>query len=267
MNHIVIQNFLFDEDDKCKYLYQNFYNSLKNINYKDKLAVFTNKPEIISEWSSGIDTIIIEKNYTSKVNFLITNEYKEQFNVSHILKFIYINEYIKDLNEFDNIFYADARDSILQKNIFKCDIDFNKINFSTEDCIFFNNWAQEISKDFNDEVNNFFFQNSDRFKMINCGGILSNVTTFKKYISYFLSNATKDRKNLHHICDQILNNKLYYFDKCPYINLVDNLILCSGWQHKLVYDEKTFLLNGEIPSWVHQYERNSKFNLSLFDKN
>ena len=261
MNYIFTQSTIFN-DTYNQYNYDFcFFNSLIDIDYQDKLIVFTNKPEHYTRYSKYLNIECVEKTLADVMYGHI------DFYARHLWVLDYIN---KHNIENDFVSFLDSRDSYFQTQIFDRIEHPDKLNFYQEDNKFINDWTTPQLERYNHHPDYAkLLAYSDN--MINGGSIIGRAKYYKKFIEYSLTKTHELNtvQTTIPFCDQIFFNKLLICDKEYLDYTVCNKpysLLTSGINPKYFdYNDKQVKVDGKPLHWIHQFDRNDEIKSIILE--
>jgi hypothetical protein len=245
-----------------------FCESLRRIEFKDKLVLFTESPDRLKPLVTGLDaTLVPIQDITDrfhKENYPLIRGL-EDYSIKRLhVKKRYIKENAIDIN--DNILFIDSRDAIFQTNPFN-DMSTPKLTFGEEHLPYINDWSSpqfEMYK-FNEPLYNSIM--SHKGYAVNAGVFMGSI---KNYLN-LIDDVTKDnlyvKENVSYVhtkipvCDQIIINRLLAVDKLNYCEVlphqnhfVINYLLLGSY----TYVDNIVLVNNKPVSIVHQYDRDER---------
>ena len=175
------------------------------------------------------------------------------------LRWKLFSDFLKEKgDEYNLVFYADVKDVIFQKDIFKF-YNYNKsfIGFTLEDITLRNPLSKNEVKPFC--KNNQQYNEIADERVISGGTIIASVDKFIE----FADSLSQTIENFTNIFDQGAINYLIYYEKLLNDSLIltDNngsiLTICPTERKKVMLDSDNNILNykGKIAAIVHQYDR------------
>jgi len=253
-----------------------FCESLRRIEFKDKLVLFTESPDRLKPLVTGLDaTLVPIQDITDrfhKENYpLIRGLEDNSIKRLHVKK-RYIQENAIDIN--DKILFIDSRDAIFQTNPFN-DMSTPKLTFGEEALPYINDWSSpqfEMYK-FDEPLYNSIM--SHKGYGINTGVFMGSI---KNYLN-LIDDVTKDhlyvKSNISRVItkipvsDQIIINKLLIINKLTYCNVLphqNNFVINYLLDGSFTYVDNKVCVNNKPVSIVHQYDRTPDMLKLLLDQ-
>lgn len=253
-----------------------FCESLRRIEFKDKLILFTESTDRLKPFVKGLDATLvpIQDIYERFHN----DDYPlipglQDYSIERLhTKNLYIKENKIDIN--DNLLFIDSRDAIFQTDPFNS-IPTSKLTFGEECLPYINDWsaAQFEMYKFDEPLYNSIM--SHKGYAINTGVFMGSI---KNYLN-LIDDVTKDhlyvKSNISRVitkipvCDQIIINKLLIINKLTYCNVLphqNNFVINYLLDGSFTYVDNKVCVNNKPVSIVHQYDRTPDMLKLLLDQ-
>jgi len=278
MNYIFSYN--YDYCPSSNFLSRNyisaFCESLRRIEFKDKLVLFTESSDRLKPFIHGLDvTIVPIQDITNRFhndNYPLISGL-EDITIKRVhVKKRYIQENKIDIN--DNILFIDSRDTIFQTNPFNC-MSTPKLTFGEEHHFYINNWSSpqfEMYK-FNESLYKSIMLHKGY--AVNTGVSIGSIENYLKLIDDFTKDNLYIKEHLScvntkiPVCDQIVINKMLKIDKLNYCEILphqNNFVINYPLDGSFKYVNNTVLVNDKPVSIIHQYDRHEEMFKLLFDQ-
>ena len=266
MNYIFSYNVVYNDQFESINYIEAFCESLRRINYKDKLILFTESIDRIKPLTYGLNTelVLVQDIYK---RFVVDPNYPlvpglDDLNIQRL--YIYQRYIIENnIKHTDNILFVDSRDVIFQNNPFD-HINDSKLTFGEESIPYVNDWTIPQFEIYRFDENIYSSIMSYRGSSINsnCIGSIKNFLRFVDDFNEEIKNIKKYNPSIKTkipISDQIIINKLLAINKleyCEVLPYINNIIVSNLVDGHFTYDGKTVCIDDKPISIVHQYDRN-----------
>jgi hypothetical protein len=253
-----------------------FCESLRRIQFKDKLVLFTESPDRLKPFIKGLDvTLVPVQEITERFH---NDDYPlipglEDYNIKRLhVKKRYIKENNIDIH--DNILFVDSRDTIFQTDPFSS-TSTSKLTFGEEALPYINDWsaAQYEMYKFDEPVYNSIM--SYKGATINTGVFLGSIENYIKLVDEVLNDHLYVKRHMSRVttkipvCDQIIINKLLVLNKPSYCEVLphqNNFVINYLLDGSFKYTDNTIYVNNKPVSIVHQYDRTPDMLKLLLDQ-
>jgi len=276
MNYIFSYNVKQNDQFESINYISAFCESLRRIEFKDKLVLFTESSDRLKPFIHGLDvTIVLIQDITNRFhndNYPLISGL-EDLSIKRVhIKKRYIQENKIDIN--DNILFIDSRDAIFQSNPFNC-ISTPKLMFGEEHLPYINDWSSpqfEMYK-FNESLYKSIMLHKGY--AVNTGVFIGSIENYLKLIDDFTKDNLYIKEHLScvntkiPVCDQIIINKILKIDKLNYCDILphqNNFVINYPLDGSFKYVNNTVYVNNKPVSIVHQYDRRPDMLKLLLDK-
>lgn len=277
MKYIVSYNvFLshFKEFESMNYVGA-FCESLRRINYDGKVIMFTESIERMKPYVHGLDVTLelvdpIYKRCTEDPTYPL-GDYLDDVSFQRLYVYKrYFEE--NNISDEDIILFLDSRDTVFQCDPFNYLKNPDHLTFSEEPVPMVNSWSL---KQF--QIYSFDWDVSNCINDYKGNSINSNCIGKIKHFKQLVNDITKDvnyirtTRTYPHtpICDQVMMNKLFIYNKLNYVSILphsNNLIISQVQEGQYEFKDGIVYVNDNPVSILHQYDRNPNIFKSLLTK-